>query len=61
MPTQELISTILMPVQPADVFLTALAGLVFCQQGPFDSIWNLSNRVCDRYLPQMRVGENPAP
>ena len=61
MPTQELISSILIPVQPADVFLSALAALVFCQQGPFDSIWNLSNRVCDRYLPQMRASENPAP
>jgi hypothetical protein len=61
MPTQEILSSILIPVQPADVFLTALAALVFCQQGPFDSIWDLSNRVCDRYLPQMRASENPVP
>jgi hypothetical protein len=61
MPTQEILSSILIPVQPADVFLTALAALVFCQQGPFESIWDLSNRVCDRYLPQMLASENPAP
>ena len=61
MPTPELLSTILTPVQPADVFLTTLAALVFCEQGPFDTIWNLSNRVCDRYLPQMHACENPAP
>jgi hypothetical protein len=60
MPTQQLLSSILITAQPADVFLSALAALVFCQQGPFDSIWDLSNRVCDRYLPQMGTSENPA-
>jgi hypothetical protein len=61
MPTQQLLCSILIPAQPADVFLSALAALVFCQEGPFDSIWNLSNRVCDRYLPQMRGSEGSAP
>jgi len=61
MPTQELVSIMLMPVQSADVFLSAMAALIFCKPGPFDSIWNLSNRVCDRYLPQMRTGQIPAP
>jgi hypothetical protein len=61
MPTQEILSTILIPVQPADVFLTTLAALVFCKEGPFDSIWDLSNRVCDRYLPQMGASESPIP
>jgi hypothetical protein len=61
MPTQEILSTILIPVQPADVFLTTLAALVFCKEGPFDSIWDLSNRVCDRYLPQMGARESPIP
>jgi hypothetical protein len=59
--TQELVSSILMPLQPADVFLSALAAVIVCKQGPFDSIWNLSNRVCDRYLPPMPASENPAP
>ncbi len=58
MPTQELICSILMPLQPADVFLSALAAVMVCKQGPFESICDLSNRVCDRYLPQMR-SENP--
>ena len=61
MPTQEVVSTILMPVQSTDVFLSAMAALVFCKPGPFDSIWNLTNRVCDRYLPQMRTSQTSAP
>lgn len=61
MPTHEIISSILIPVQPADMFLSAVAALVFCKRGPFDSILDLSNRVCDRYLPQMRGSENPVP
>ncbi len=61
MPTQELLSSMLIPVQPAELFISALAALVLCKQAPFDSIWDLSNRVCDRYLPQMRTSENPAP
>jgi hypothetical protein len=61
MPTQELLSSILIPLQPSDVFLSTMAALIFCQRGPFDSIWNLSNRVCDRYLPQMRAREEPVP
>ena len=61
MPTQELISSILIPAQPADIFLSALAALVFCKRGPFDSILDLSNRVCDRYLPQVGGSENSVP
>lgn len=60
MPTQQLLSTILIPVQSADVFVSALAALVFCKQGPFDSVWELTNRVCDRYMPQMQAREDPA-
>ena len=61
MPTQEILCSILIPVQPADMFLSALAALVLCKHGPFDSIFDLSNRVCDRYLPQMRASEDPVP
>ena len=61
MPSQELLCSILIPMQPAEVVFSALAALVFCKQGPFESIWDLSNRVCDRYLPQMRASENPVP
>ncbi len=50
MQSQELWSTILTPLQPADLVLAAVA-LVFCRQGPFDTVWDVANRVCDRYLP----------
>ncbi len=52
MQTQELLSTIVAPLQPSDLLLSALAVLILCRQGPFDTVWDLTNRVCDRYLPQ---------
>jgi hypothetical protein len=56
MQTQELLSTVLTPLQPSDLLLSALAALILCKQASFDTVWDLSNRVCDRYLPQIRGG-----
>lgn len=54
MQTQELLSTLLAPpVQPRDVLLSALVTLILCRQASFDTVWDLTNRVCDRYLPQL--------
>jgi hypothetical protein len=52
MQTQEVLSTLLMPFEPADLLLSALAALIVYKQASFDTVWDLSNRVCDRYLPQ---------
>ncbi len=54
MQTQELLSTILAPTQPTDWLLSTIAALILCRQGPFDTVCDLANRVCDRYLPQAR-------
>lgn len=57
MPTQELLSTILTPLQPADLVVSTLAALILYRQARFDTVWDLTNRVCDRYLPQLRGGQ----
>jgi len=59
MQTQELLSNLLMPFQPADLLVSSLAALILYKQASFDTVWDLSNRVCDRYLPQIRATDRP--
>lgn len=55
--TQELLSgKLAMPLLPlgCDLLIIPLAALVALANPNYESIWDTANRICDRYLPQLK-------
>jgi len=56
--TQELFSTMLRSQTPlgCDLLLVPLAALAALKNPNYESLWETANRICDRYLPQLKQG-----
>lgn len=56
MPTQQLFSMNFRPSLPlgCDLLYLPLAALAAFTNASYETVWDLANRVCDRYLSQPR-------
>ncbi|MBV8893317.1 MAG: hypothetical protein JO266_15320 [Acidobacteria bacterium] len=43
-----------MPSPSADLLMVPLAALVAVKNPSYESLWEVANRICDRYLPQVK-------
>lgn len=37
-----------------EILISAVAALVLSSGTDYDTVWDLSNRICDRYLPERK-------
>ena len=52
MQTQAMLATILASLQSKEMLLSTVTALILCKQASYESVWDMSNRICDRYLPK---------
>jgi hypothetical protein len=64
MHAQDLLSAILTPLKPAELVISAMAAIILSRQGSssskqgsYESVWDMTNRVCDRYLARIHDTE----